>query len=278
MRCIPTATEIETYRRDGFVAISDLLNQPETAALDAAVEAAMTSMGKVKITGEGGTGYTDGKPWIDEQDTYYANALHQRINLWRISEVVKQRMLGPELGEFTARLAGIGGVRCYHDQALYKPAWGNPTSWHLDNPIWSFTSPDAISVWIALDEATVQNGCLWYLPGSHRLVDRRNAGIDGNFGDLPRRVHPQIADIPPVSVPLPRGGAVFHNGLTAHAAGCNISNRPRRAMTCAYMPEGSVFNGNTSILPPSYVKTLNIGDVLDNEAWVPLVWSQRAAG
>jgi len=61
--------------------------------------------------------------------------------------------------------------------------------------------------------------------------------------------------------------------LTAHGAGANMTNKQRRAMTCAYMPDGSVFNGTRNVLPPEYLETLTIGDPINNDKIVPLIWS-----
>ena len=76
------------------------------------------------------------------------------------------------------------GYRIWHDQALFNPPYGNPTGWHLDDPYWSFSSRDAISVWVALDDATRDNGCLYYLPGSHKMA-RFDNHDNGNASILP---------------------------------------------------------------------------------------------
>jgi ectoine hydroxylase-related dioxygenase (phytanoyl-CoA dioxygenase family) len=168
-------------------------------------------------------------------------------------------------------LAGVEGMRIWHDQALFKPPFGNPTAWHLDNPYWSFDSPNAISLWVALDDATLANGCMWYIPGSHKTATYANAGIGHNQADL-FKINPHWRQIEPVGCPVPAGSAVFHNGLTAHGAGANMTNRPRRAMTCAYMPDGSTFNGKRNILPEAYFASLKIGDTLNDDAVNPLLW------
>ncbi len=67
---------------------------------------------------------------------------------------------------------------------MIKPPYGNPTAWHLDNPYWSFYSRDAISIWVALERATLANGCMWYLPGTHKQARYDNAGIGENMRDL----------------------------------------------------------------------------------------------
>ena len=61
-----------------------------------------------------------------------------------------------------------------------------------------------------------------------------------------------MGEIDPISVPMKAGDCSFHNGLTAHGAGCNMTRGRRIAMTCAYMPEGSTFNGQRNILPKDY--------------------------
>ena len=170
-----------------------------------------------------------------------------------------------------ATLADVEGIRIWHDQALIKPPHGNPTAWHLDVPYWSFDSPNAISCWMALDDATLANGCMWYLPGVHKTARYDNVGIGENLGGL-FKVYPGWRTIEPQSCPCRAGSIAWHNGLTAHAAGPNMTTRPRRAMTCAFIPDGGRFNGKKNILPDDYFASLKIGNLLDDEKQNPLVW------
>ena len=73
------------------------------------------------------------------------------------------------------------------------------------------------------------------------------------------------------------GSVGFHNSLMAHAAGANMKPHPRRAMTCAYRPDGATFNGIQNILSKERFESLKIGDVLDDDEQTPLVWSSRMA-
>lgn len=130
----------------------------------------------------------------------------------------------------------------WHDQAPIKEAYGNPTGWHLDIPYWSFHSREAISVWIALEPATLKNDCMWFMPGSHRLARFDNAVISENLANL-FDLYPEMTGVDPVAVPMQLGNCSFHKGLTAHAAGANITRGRRIAMTCSYMLAGSTFNG-----------------------------------
>jgi phytanoyl-CoA hydroxylase len=183
-------------------------------------------------------------------------------------------MLDSRLGEMAGTLAGVDGIRIYHDQALIKPPYGNATAWHIDNPYWPFSSRDSISIWVALDDATLANGCLWYLPGTHQSARFESVPIGANQRDL-FRAYPEWAQIEAVPASCPAGAAMFHNGLTAHAAGANMTPRPRRAMTCAYMPDGSTWNGGRGIYPEEYFQSLRPGDALDDPRQNPLIWSRN---
>ncbi|MEO6847800.1 MAG: phytanoyl-CoA dioxygenase family protein, partial [Chthoniobacterales bacterium] len=185
-------------------------------------------------------------------------------------------MLNPELGKMLCELEGIDGIRCWHDQALIKQAYSNPTAWHLDNPYWSFHSPHALSIWIALEDATLENGCMWYLPGSQKDATYKNVEIGQSLGAL-FEVYPTFKNADPVKAPLKAGSCGFHNGLTAHGAGANMTRGTRMAMTCAYMPEGSIFNGQQNVLPDAYFRPLVIGDIMENDDWNPLVYSRKEA-
>lgn len=173
-------------------------------------------------------------------------------------------------------LAGVDGIRIWHDQALFKPPFGNATAWHLDNPYWSFSSRNSISIWVPLDDATRENGCMYYLPGTHKTARYDNVAIGQNQRDL-FKTYPEWVTIQSVCGACPAGSAVFHNCLTAHGAGANMTAGHRRAMTCAYMPDGETFNGVRNVLPESYASTLQIGDVLDNDQTNPLIWSRQEA-
>jgi ectoine hydroxylase-related dioxygenase (phytanoyl-CoA dioxygenase family) len=78
---------------------------------------------------------------------------------------------------------------------------------------------------VALDDATLANGCMWYLPGTHKTATYENAGIGQNLSDLFKK-YPEWRAIEPVGCPCPAGSAVFHNGLVAHGAGANMTNKP----------------------------------------------------
>jgi phytanoyl-CoA hydroxylase len=261
MRTEVDAEQIDRYRRDGFVVIDGFLTTKELEHWRATTEAAVD----VRL---------NHAPYLHNQgnpDDYYSQVFTQALKLREVHEGMRKLMDDPRLGKLAADLAGVDGIRIWHDQALFKPPYGNATAWHCDNPFWSFSSKDAISLWVALDDATLENGCLYYLPGTHLTASFDPTPIGSNQRDLFKR-YPEWLNIPSVATPCKAGSAVLHNGLVAHGAGANMTAGSRRAMTCAYMPDGSTFNGVRNVLPESYHNSLKIDDVLDDDSAVPLIY------
>ena len=256
-----TEEKIQFYQANGYVVIDEFLDADELETWRENVGEAVENRGKRKLA--------DGS--MMEDDNYYSRVFAQRINLWNDHAGMRRLMIDDRLGKMAADLAGVDGVRIWHDQALIKPPWGNPTGWHLDNPYWSFYSRDAISLWVALDDVTRDNGCLYFIPGSHKTATYDNVGIGSNIGDL-FEAYPQWSTMTAASAEMKAGSCSFHNGLCAHGAGANMTPNHRRAMTCAYMPDGSTFNGQHNILSPEQVERYQIGKELDDDAQSPLIY------
>jgi phytanoyl-CoA hydroxylase len=272
MRNQLTTEQIERYRENGFLVIENWLDTQELEQWRACTEEAVQE--RLASLDRDTPGFFQSLTNQDNPDAYYAQVFTQCLKLAETHAGMRELMFDPRLGEMAGTLAGVDGIRIWHDQALFKPPFGNPTGWHLDNPYWSFSSRQSLSIWVALDEATLGNGCMWYIPGSHKDARFENAGIGQNMADLFKH-YPQWRQIEPAACPCPAGSAVFHSGLTAHGAGANMTNKPRRAMTCAYMPDGSTFNGQRNILPEAYFHSLQAGDMLNDPIINPLIWSKR---
>jgi len=150
----------------------------------------------------------------------------------------------------------------------------NPTSWHLDTPFWSFSDRRALSIWVALDDATLENGCLFFIPGSHQKTTFKNPGIGKNM-DSVFDFYPEFRQTNSVAVPMKAGSCSFHCGLTIHGAHANMTAGSRRAMTCAYMPDGNSFNGQANILPPSYLQKIKVNDLLIEDEQNPLIYKRK---
>ena len=261
--------QVEFFEENGFIVIEDFLSPDELEHWRTTVLNAVKKRSGQKMPGkEVKTGEYDG---INEDATYFGKVFDQLLNLWQTDDAIKELMMDERIGKMAADLAGVDGIRIWHDQALFKRPWANPTSWHLDTPFWSFSDRRALSIWIALDDATLENGCLYFLKGSHKRTSFENSGIGKNMDDI-FSVYPQLLKAQSVAAPMKAGSCSFHNGLTVHGANANMTSGYRRAMTCAYMPDGNVFNGTPNILPEEYLQTIKIGDQLNNDIQNPLIY------
>ena len=270
MRYELTTDDIESYRDNGFVVIEDFLDAAELEDWRAVVGSAVAERCGRKFANQDVlVGEDDG---INPDAAYYGKVFDQLLNLWQTNATMKEHILDPRIGEMAARLADVDGLRVWHDQALIKQPWANPTGFHLDTPFWSFSDRRAISIWIALDDATPENGCLCFFPGSHLTTTFDNPGITKNL-DAIFGMYPAFRDREPYRAVMKAGSCSFHNGMTIHGAGANMTNRARRAMTCAFMPDGAVFNGQQNILTDEQVSRLTVGGRLADDEQNPLVHS-----
>jgi len=264
--------QITSYRTNGFLILDDFLNQEELSHWKKTIDKAVTDRQGQKFPhSEIKSGEADG---INDNAEYFGKVFDQIVNLWMMDDAVKELMFDKRIGKMAADLAQVDGIRIWHDQSLIKQPWGNPTAWHLDTPFWSFNHREALSIWVALEDVTLQNGCLYFMSGSNQDTDFIEPGIGANMGDI-FNTYPKYGTQKPVPSVIKAGSCSFHNGLTIHAAGVNMTANTRKAMTCAYMPDGSTFNGKQNVLPDAYFKTLKIGDLLNNEAQNPLIYHKN---
>ncbi len=152
-----------------------------------------------------------------------------RKYMWFAGEdPVFQEMLlqGSRLGRIVDGLLGSDSI-LFQEMALVKPALvGSEKPWHQDNAYFSVEPLDAIlGVWIALDDAGLENGCMHVIPGGHRA-----GGFKHHHGS-DCEIDPQLLDTSSaVAVPVPTGGAMFFYGMLPHETPPNRSPQRRRAL------------------------------------------------
>ncbi len=118
--------------------------------------------------------------------------------------------------------------------------------WHQDNGYGRLEPPLDLTVWIALDDCTTDNGCLWVLPGSEHGGLRVHSEIGGLRG-----VH---VDEPGISVPMRRGNALLFGGALLHRSLPNRTDMPRVALYLRYCDPTVVMvnNGNRPVLDDGF--------------------------
>ena len=125
-------------------------------------------------------------------------------------------------------------VNVCREQARFTPPGGQAKPLHQDQSYFRVQPIDNLATaWIALDDATIENGCMCYVPGSHKH------GILPITHDSERPVHhiPDTSnlDLPdPVPVPVPAGSVIFHHGCTLHRSAENTTDTWRKAIIFHY--------------------------------------------
>lgn len=167
--------------------------------------------------------------------------LFHALGAWRIATGFHDLLWHPGFVVPAQQLLG-GSVRFWHDQLFCKPAHhGGVVAWHQDYSYWTRTTPMAhLTAWIGLDESTPENGCLHYVPGSHRWNLLPITGLAGDMHAIQSVLNEQQWDQfrHPVAVPLKAGQCVFHHPLTIHGSFENRTAVPRRATVINAVRDG----------------------------------------
>ncbi|MBC7528006.1 MAG: phytanoyl-CoA dioxygenase family protein [Chthonomonadaceae bacterium] len=258
-------TKITQFHRDGFVAGGQVYSSEEADALSERMFAVAEGQGEGKAENVGG--------WSDG-----TTRVIQIVNIFKADSLFRQHLAQPLIVEAVASLMKTDTVRVWHDQVQYKPPHqGGATTWHQDHPYWPVIQPaDLVSAWVALDDATIENGCMWMIPGSHLWGAYKNGSIESDETFTPT---PDLSLVPgghlPAKVPceVKKGHVLFHHCLTWHGSPVNRSDRGRPAIAVHYMPghtryvpEGKphLVEHNISVLPGEILRGEHFPTVLGN--------------
>ena len=139
-------------------------------------------------------------------------------------------------------------ARVYWDQAVYKqPRGAEPVLWHQDNG-YTYVEPQAyLTCWVALTDATLDNGCVWVVPGVHRTGTLAHRDTPIGFECFPDDVARAAGA---VAVPVRAGSVVVFSSLTPHATGHNVTDDVRKAYILQYAPDGAVARRGDPSGPP----------------------------
>lgn len=163
-------------------------------------------------------------------------ALRKMDNCHWADLTLRALALNETIGAMCARLLRTDQIRLWHDQLLYKPGGGKASGhvgWHQDYFYWQCVDrPDMVTAWIAFDDVTVENGCMYVVPRSHRWgmmaeSDFFNTDLSNLESKVPLPEGERFETVPCI---LPKGHVSFHHALTIHGSGANTTDRPRRSL------------------------------------------------
>lgn len=197
--------------------------------------------------------------------------LFHALGAWRISEGLHDVLWHPAFTVAASQLLG-GAVRFWHDQIFYKPArHGGVVLWHQDYSYWTRTQPMAhLSCWIGLDDSTRENGCVNYVPGSHKwnLLPRIEFAndMDAILGALTPEQQKQFK---PVPIELKQGECSFHHPLMVHGSYENRTDMSRRSVVLNVFRDGVVSAADSA--PLKGVPPIPVGVKMDGQ-FFPLLF------
>lgn len=235
-----TEEQKTAFWRDGFLPVHNVLTAEEVAALQQRTDAII--LGEVPFPQE----YLTIEPELANgawEDIPPQHRVRKLWNLTKFDPVFQEYARHPKIVEIVCDLLGPD-VKFYVDQMLLKPPLhGSAKPYHQDSVYWPIEPMELVTCWMALDDATVENGCMRFLPGSHRLGPLEHHHLEGphivpeGWEELSQRPDE-------VAVELKAGSCSFHHSLVLHETAPNRSPHPRRAMTTAYMSAQSRYTGN----------------------------------
>lgn len=177
--------------------------------------------------------------------------LFHSLGHWRITTGFHDVLWNPSFLMAASQILGNKSIRFWHDQLFCKPAkHGGVVAWHQDYSYWTRTvAMQHLTCWVGLDDASTENGCLHYVPKSHKwgLLDKPE--LAGNMENLLQYLtDEQKAEFQPVPIELKKGYATFHHPLMVHGSYQNNSANSRRAFVLNVFADGTLSNTNEELL------------------------------
>lgn len=235
--------QVSQFKLNGFLTVDDVLSAKEVAALAAHTD--LIAAGKVEHIPETSIQlekvFREGEREVADQ----VLSVRKLYNLAVYDEVMWGHATHHRIVDIIADLLGSDDIKMYGDQLFMKaPGTGTAQPWHQDSASWRDIFPmDLVTAWTAIDQATVENGCLNFAPGTHRWGMVRGEQLSWFVKDLGSEQWPIVP------APLNPGSISFHHSLVLHQSNANLSGRRRRGYAVHYMRAASQRDGSVTDAP-----------------------------
>lgn len=224
------AGQIAFFEKNGYLIVKDMLSPNQLAELrsrvDEALAGAQPQFGDFELQWE---------PQLQNRaDLPRAQRIRVFFHLCHRDAWFRKYATRPDVVEIVSGLLGPD-PRLYTDQLFVKgPYNGSAVPYHQDAAYWPVEPMNMISCWMAIDDATVENGCVNVIPGTHKKLLPHTHFKSGpqSLGLLEHEV--STADEIPIE--LPAGSCMFHHSLLIHRSKPNTSPKSRRGLVTIYMP------------------------------------------
>jgi ectoine hydroxylase-related dioxygenase (phytanoyl-CoA dioxygenase family) len=220
-----TQAEVAKYQKDGHILFRGVLSPDEIEYFRPLILKCAEEIARSR----------DMRVQLENLSTLFT----QVPNVWLRNEEVRELVCAKRFARMASVLAGIRGVRLYHDQVLLKEPGGTRTPWHKDHYYWPLATHNTIKMTLALSEVTQDMGAIVAVTGSHHGALFPEVPYSVNTQEIFSRVI-KTHHIPTVTYTLNAGDAVFHSGELLHSALENTSTRRRELLSIIYYPDGTL--------------------------------------
>jgi ectoine hydroxylase-related dioxygenase (phytanoyl-CoA dioxygenase family) len=259
-----TDEQIRFFNENGYLSNIKLLDEAQIAVLNNELE---------QVTNAHHPGNALFHEFHSNESSNPDTVLFHALGHWRITKGFHDVLWNPAFLMAASQLLGNKGVRFWHDQLFSKPAHhGGVVAWHQDYSYWTRSVPmQHLTCWVGLDDVSVENGCLLYIPKSHKwgLLDKPELAGDMD-GIMAYLTEDQKEEFKPVAIEMKKGYGTFHHPLLLHGSKENRSNNSRRAFVLNVFADGTKSAANEPLLKG--IPAVPAGDQLDGQ-FFPLLYN-----
>jgi len=219
-------THLNRYLSEGYVVVRDLISADEVQAIHREISHIVANRHD----------YPDDliqtEPLVRSGERVpesFELGIRKLFRVARHSEFFREFAFHAQMVAIAKQLIGPDLSLAQSMTLMKSPGVSTPKAWHQDNAYFRLDPPDVVGFWIAGDEATVENGCMHLVPGSHQHGIVEHAGEGDAYG---------IVEVPPddkvIAIPLNPGDALIFHGEVQHYTPANLTNRRRRSVQYHY--------------------------------------------
>ncbi|KAN0021982.1 hypothetical protein ACTFIU_004131 [Dictyostelium citrinum] len=242
----------ESFDKNGFLVLENIIpNQSDIEKLLKHSENCFNGIGDKSISPDDVTW----KPNFSPNDL-----TRELINSWKCDTVLAQLVLNQNIGKLACELLGCDSIRVCQDDIFWKPVNGKPIGMHQDLPYFECIAKKVITVWIALNDVSKENGTVEFVEGSHKWKDLPVEVNDSNSVEEfhnPKNYLKGLQNASKVNgiestdnlpihfVTVKAGGCSIHHGKLWHGSNTNPSSfKGRMVVAIHFIPGDSEFNPN----------------------------------
>ncbi len=244
-----TDEQIERFQHDGYLVIDDFLSPEEVARTKAGIARVSETVADLEHDVPGFNFERQNGAGMNEEVAIRKGVLRKiQGAVFHVPEVADV-FTSPKMLDCMEDVMGghenYQGVFYHSSKVMFKPPGGVAKPWHQDAAYWRDYASNQITVWLAIDDSSEENGCIWAIPESHKLGliphVKKELQVEDSQIDLEKAI----------PVPVPAGGLLIFHSLVLHKSEKNESDKTRWAIICDYdcLPNPAIDAGRSGTMP-----------------------------